>query len=307
MTTLRKIFTIIVYIFAAIGFILTIVYAAVEFGWTKTSGIIDNQHDYFKNQVLNSKNETGQNKIDDASSTENASTTNEADSAIETNWIESPQWQTLKAAISKDEKSISQAAGVAGVPARLIVAPLVVEQLRLFYSDREIFKEVFAPLKILGNQSQFSWGVMGIKQDTAIEIENNLKDPQSSFYLGPQYEHLLDFSASSTASSTTALGTDPNEQRFDRLTDDTNRYYSYLYAGLMIRELEMQWQNAGFPIAERPDIIATLFNIGFENSHPNANPQVGGAEIDIGSTTYSFGGLAESFYASDEMTDIFPR
>jgi hypothetical protein len=284
MTILRKIFTIIVYIFAAIGFILIVIYAAVEFGWTKTSGIIDNQHDYFKNQVLN------------ASSTENASSTTDNNSADETTWIQSPQWQTLKAAIDKDVTSINQAATVAGVPARMIVAPLAVEQLRLFYSDREIFKEVFAPLKILGNQSQFSWGVMGIKQDTAIEIENNLKNPQSSFYLGSQYEHVLDFPASSTS---------PDEQRFNRLTDDTNRYYSYLYAGLMIRELEAQWQKAGFPIDGRPDIIATLFNIGFENSHPNANPQVGGAEIDIGSTTYSFGGLAGSFYASNEMTGVF--
>jgi hypothetical protein len=181
MTILRKIFTIIVYIFAAIGFILIVIYAAVEFGWTKTSGIIDNQHDYFKNQVLN------------ASSTENASSTTDNNSADETTWIQSPQWQTLKAAIDKDVTSINQAATVAGVPARMIVAPLAVEQLRLFYSDREIFKEVFAPLKILGNQSQFSWGVMGIKQDTAIEIENNLKNPQSSFYLGSQYEHVLDF------------------------------------------------------------------------------------------------------------------
>jgi hypothetical protein len=75
----------------------------------------------------------------------------------------------------------------------------------------------------------------------------------------------------------------------------------------MIKELETQWQNAGDPIADRPDIVATLFNIGFQYSHPNSNPQVGGAEIDIGSTTYSFGGLAGSFYASDELIDEFPR
>jgi hypothetical protein len=286
-TALRKIFNIIIYIFAAIGFNLTIVYAAVELGWTKTNGIIDNQHDYFKNQVLNSKDE-----MSDVRSIENASTTGETD------WIESPQWHVLKEAIRKDAESINQAATITRVPARIIVAPLVVEQLRLFYSDREVFKEIFAPLKILGNQSQFSWGVMGIKQDTATEIENNLKNPQSPFYLGLQYEHVLDFPASSTS---------PDEQRFDRLTDDTNRYYSYLYAGIMIRELEAQWQKAGFPIDNRPDIIATLFNIGFKNSNPNTNPQIGGAEIDIGSSTYSFGGLAGSFYASDELMDVFPK
>ena len=74
-----------------------------------------------------------------------------------------------------------------------------------------------------------------------------------------------------------------------------------------MKELETQWQKAGFPIENRPDIIATLFNIGFGNSHPHADPQAGGAEIDIGSSTYSFGSLAGSFYVSNELIDQFPR
>jgi hypothetical protein len=267
---------IVVCVFAIIGFVLVAVYVAVEFNWTKTGGIIDKQHDYFKDQ----------------SEAANASTsTTEA-------WAQGDEWQTLKAAILKDAGSINNAALAAGVPARMIVAPLVVEQLRLFYSDREIFKEIFAPLQILGNQSQFSWGVMGIKQDTARQIEDNLKNATSSWYLGAQYEHILDFPASMTDSDT---------QRFNRLTDQNDRYYSYLYAALMIKELETQWQKASFPIADRPDLVATLFNIGFQHSNPNTNPQVGGSEIDIGSSTYSFGGLAGSFYASDELTNVFPK
>ena len=288
MSVIRIIFRIGIYIFAAIGFILVAAYLAVELGLTRTRGIIDNQHDYFKNQAY----ETA----------DGINGANEYDSQA---WIQSPEWQILKIAIEKDADSINKAANTAGIPARMIVAPLVVEQLRLFNSDREVFKEVFAPLKILGNQSQFSWGVMGIKQDTAIQIENNLKNPQSPYYLGPADEHILDYTAANLTTSSTS--TDPDTERFYRLTDENNRSYSYLYAALLIKELETQWRTAGYPIDDRPNIVATLFNIGFEYSKPNPSPQVGGAEIDIGSSTYSFGGLAGSFYESDELTDVFPR
>jgi len=266
---IRLSFKITVYIFAIIGFVLVVVYTAVESGLTKTSGVIDNQHDYFKNQAV-------------LGNMDNA-------------WEQGDEWQVLKAAITKDQTSIASSSQAAGVPARMIVALLVVEQLRLFHSDRELFKTAFAPLKILANQSQFSWGVMGIKQDTARMIEGNLQNPVSPFYPGPVYAHLLDF--------TTA---DPDTERFDRLTDANDRSFSYLYAGLFIKEIEAQWQKAGMPIDNRPDIIATLYDIGFNDSHPNSNPQSGGAEIDIGTSTYSFGGLAESFYQSSELADAFP-
>ena len=276
-------FKTIVYIFAAIGFVMVIAYAALELGWTKTTGIIDDQHDYFKNQI-------------NASSSIAVTDENNA-------WEQGSEWQVLKTAIIADKDSIDSAAKISSVPTRMIISLLIVEQLRLFHSNRELFKEVFAPLKILANQSQFSWGVMGVKQDTARQIENNLKSPDSPWYLGPEYEHTLDF----TTSTDTSTAPDPDTQRFDRLTDENNRYYSYLYAGLFVKEVESQWLKAGILINNRPDIVATLYDIGFNNSHPHANPLSGGAEIDIGTTTYSFGGLARSFYESNELIDDFPR
>ena len=137
---------------------------------------------------------------------------------------------------------------------------------------------------------------MGIKQETAVAIENNLKSTSSPFYIGPSYERLLDFDA-----------TDTDSERFARLTDDKSRYYSYLYAGLYLKEIMTQWKVAGYDISNRPDILSTLFNIGFEHSKPNADPEVGGAEIDIGANKYSFGGLAGEFYNSNELTEQFPK
>jgi hypothetical protein len=74
-----------------------------------------------------------------------------------------------------------------------------------------------------------------------------------------------------------------------------------------LKEVLSQWQKAGFDISSKPEIISTLYNIGFENSRPNADPRVGGSEIKIGDDTYSFGGLAAQFYASQELIDYFPR
>lgn len=265
---MKKIFNILIYIFAFIGFVLIVIYTAVEFGWTNTSGIVDNQRNYFQERIK--------------------------DGDLE--WAKGEEWQTLKEAILKDKETIDKVSIETGIKSRTIVSPLVVEQLRLFHSEREIFKSVFAPLKILGNQSQFSWGVMGIKQDTARQIENNLKDPQSPWYLGREYENILDF-----------LTDNPNNERFLRLTNEDDRYYSYLYSAILIKQIESQWEKAGFPIDNQVGIIATLFNIGFNNSKPNSNPKIGGAEIEINKTAYSFGGLAQSFYDSNELVGIFAK
>lgn len=265
MQMMRKIFNVIVYIFAAIGLVLVLGYLAVELGWTRTKGVVDTQHDYFQDEIGRSS------------------------------WSKSEEWLILKEAIKKDISIINRVASETGIPARMIITPLVVEQLRLFNSEREIFKQVFAPLKILGNQSQFSWGVMGIKQDTAIEIEKHLKDSSSPFYLGRDFEHVLDFKTA-----------DHDKERFERMTDEDDRYFSYLYGALLIAQIEKQWDLAHHSITNNAGVVSTLYNIGFTNSKPNANPQIGGAQIEIGGTNYSFGGLAQSFYNSRELIEEFP-
>lgn len=271
---LKRSFAFGVYAFAAFGVLLTGAFLAVRFGLTRESGIIDTQRSAF----LANQSSTGQSLAETPS------------------WAESEEWQTLKDAILKDRESIYKAAALAGISSRLLVAELMVEQLRLFFDNRELFKTVFAPLKILGNQSQFSWGVMGIKQDTAREIEKNLTDTGSPFYPGPSYVRLLDFTTDN-----------PDQERFRRMTDEHDRFYSYLYASLYLQEVLTQWRKAGFDISNRPEIISTLYNIGFENSHPNAAPRAGGSEIKISGTVYSFGGLAAQFYASQELVEYFPR
>ncbi|HEV7121233.1 MAG TPA: hypothetical protein VGN56_00235 [Candidatus Paceibacterota bacterium] len=277
----KKIFTIIlkviICIFAAIGFFLIAGYFAVKFGLTNEKGIIDVQREAF----LGSQAATPQLSSD-----------------ANLPWPQTEEWNVLSAALTKDQAALNSAAADSGVPARLIAANLVAEQLRLFFTERELYKQFFYPLKILGSQTQFSWGVMGMKEDTAVQVENNLKDPGSPFYPGDQYAHLLDFPATTT---------DFSAARFARMTDQHDHYWSYLYAGLYIKEIEAQWRAAGFPIDGNVAVLSTLYNIGFAHSNPNPNPQVGGAAIAAGNQTYSFGGLAQDFYDSDLLADIFPK
>jgi hypothetical protein len=281
----------IVCIFALIGLVLVGGYVALQLGFTKVPGIIDQQRQAF---------------LGTATTTDPGA--NAPTYPNGTPWQNTQQWDVLSEAITNDASVINQAATVAGVPARLIVANLIVEQLRLFFTERGYYEQFFAPLKILGSQTQFSLGVMGMKDDTAAEVEANLKDPTSPYYPGAQYANLLDYStASSTASSTSPVSSTTIEsERFARLTDQHNHYYSYLYAGLYFKEIEAQWQTADFSITNNIGVLSTLYNIGFTHSMPNANPQIGGAAIVINGVTYSFGGLADQFYTSNLLTNLFP-
>ncbi len=221
----------------------------------------------------------------------------ENNNLVNYSWQETEEWLVLKTAIIKDEQKINLVADQAGVSPRLIVSMLVGEQMRLYNSEREVYKKVFAPLRILGVQSQFSWGVMGMKEATARRVEENLKNKNSDFYLGANYEKILDYPA----------GVNADSARFERLVDQKDHYYSYLYTALYLKQLMTQWEKSGYNISKRPEIIATLFNIGFDKSIPKDNPQVGGAEIEVSGENITFGGLAYQFYYSKELVEYFPR
>ena len=68
----------------------------------------------------------------------------------------------------------------------------------------------------------------------------------------------------------------------------------------------MQWERAGYPIDDRPEIFASLFNLGFNKSKPKSNPEVGGSSFEVGNSIYSFGAVAFEFYYSGELQEVFP-
>jgi hypothetical protein len=229
--------------------------------------------------------------------------TNTAKSGNAFEWMNFMEWSYFKEAVAKDKKYIDSAAAACGVEPRMIVACLVGEQVRLFNSRRERFKNLVAPLKTLALETNMSFGVTGIKEQTARNIETYLKDPQSPFYCGSKYEHLLDYDSTRNYNN---AHNDTLSLRVKRLVQYKDHYYSYLYAGIFIRQIATQWKKASYSIDERPEILASIFNLGYRKSIPKKYPAVGGSNFMIRDKEYTFGGVAYDFYYSGELLDEFP-
>jgi hypothetical protein len=218
-------------------------------------------------------------------------------------WMNIAEWQDFKVAVQKDKKYIDSAARVTGVESRLIVSCLVGEQIRLFNSNRESYKNYIGPLKVLVLENHLSYGVTGIKESTAQKIERYLKDSTSVYYLGKEYAHLLDYDSIRSYKNNI---NDTMSVRLQRLVQFKDHYYSYLYTALFLKQMKMQWERAGYPIDDRPEILASLFNLGYQRSKPKKNPAVGGSDFKIHETNYTFGAVAFEFYYSGELSDVFP-
>ncbi len=278
----RKLLTILVIIFALIGLVFTLVFLGMRFGIFNVRGSIADRNLFFG-------------KSAPASSVETPACT---DAKPTCDWNGTPEWPAIKGGLQKDSAVINRVSTETGVSSRMIAAVVVPEQTRFFTANREIFKSYFEPLKLLGSLTQFSLGVSGIKEDTAKDIEKYaLAGPTTPFYPGDFDAQLFAYPA----------GADHDAELYKRLTDPKNHYYQYLYTALYIKEVNAQWTGQGYDVSRQPEVLVTLFNLGFQASHPNATPHVAGAPITTGGQTYAYGELGSLFYHSGELTDIFPQ
>jgi hypothetical protein len=211
-------------------------------------------------------------------------------------WADTDQWNLMKEVFTRDQEVIWRAAKDAGISPRLILSGVIGEQFRFFNNRRDSFKSYFEPLKILASLSNTSFGIAGLKPKTVGIIEDNLKNKNSLFYLGEEMEHIVDY----------VNVVDIESERMNRITDAKDPYYSYLYVGLYMREIIAQWQKAGYDISNRPEILATLYNLGFYYSVPKENPEAGGTLININNNDYTFGDIAYEFYYGGDLSDIYP-
>jgi len=282
---LRTIFKSAVYLCAVIGFVFVCVFIAMQFGLLNVKGSVSERNSYFRTTVPRAYSNQGMLVFNPR--------------ATESPWAQSEEWAVMKEAFTRDQEVINRAARDAGISPRILLGGVIGEQFRFFTGKRDSFKSYFEPLKILASLSKFSFGIAGLKPQTVERIEMQLKDASSPFYLGKEMENIADYRLV------------PDEKipdvRMERITNTKDPYYSYLYVGLYMRQVSAQWQRAGYDISRRPDVLATLYNLGFYNSQPNPDPKSGGAEITIGGTTYVFGDLAHEFYYSSELSDIFPH
>lgn len=282
-TFLKQTAIALIIIFALVGVVFSAVFVGMRFGLFNVRGSIDERNRFFLGGTASESKD-----IPHAACTDERSVCS---------WNETPEWGVVAGGLRKDKEVIARVSAETGVSARLLAAIVVPEQLRFFTSEREVYKRYFEPLKILASLSQFSLGVSGIKQETAQAIERHAVDVNSPFYPGEKYGKLLTYE--------NLEGRD--EALYNRLTDPKDHYYSYLYTAVYVREIEEQWKKAGYDISNNPDVIATLFNLGFGASKPNAFPSAGGAAISIGGKGYSYGDLGGSFWRSDELVDVFAK
>jgi hypothetical protein len=281
---LKKIFQYIVYLFALIGFVFFFIYFAIQFGWLNVRGSASQRNSYF-NTVKS---------ITDATPLPREKY---LCVPVETcAWASSDEWALMKEVFTRDQEIIKRAAYDAGVDPRILLGGVIGEQFRFFGNRRESFKQYFEPLKILASLSNTSYGIAGLKPKTLMQIEDHMKDPKSAYYLGPEMENLFTYQE----------GDDIESIRFNRITDVNNPYFSYLYVGLFMKQIQVQWEKSGYDIARSPEVLGTLYNLGFYYSLPKANPQSGGSIVMVNGTEYSFGDLSYEFYHSGELLDVFP-
>ncbi len=262
--------------FAIIGLIFTGVFVAMRLGLTNVRGTIAERNASFFRDIPNANN---------------ANITQQTYA-----WENSAEWEVLKSVFTRDQDIIKKAAYDARISPRILLGGVIGEQLRFFTSSRESFKSYFEPLKILASLSSFSYGIAGLKPETVARVDENLKDRNSVFYLGPDMENVITYPA----------GADNEKIRFERITDTKNTYYSYLYVGLFMRQVTAQWHASGYEISNLPGVLSTLYNLGFNRSIPKANAGPGGAVVTVNGQEYSFGELGEQFYYSGELIQEFP-
>ncbi len=278
----KKLFQYIIYLFACIGFVFVFIYIARQMGWLNVRGSAKERNTYF-NQVKSMHSNIFDKKKLCVRKEMCA-------------WSSSAEWALMKEFFTRDQDIIKLAARDAGIEPRILLGGIIGEQFRFFGSRRESFKQYFEPLKILASLSNTSYGIAGLKPKTVRQIEEHMADPSSPFYLGTNMQDFFAYDE----------GADPEAVRFSRITDVKDPYYSYLYVGLFMKQIEAQWMRAGYDIRNRPDVFATLYNLGFYYSVPKSDPQSGGSEIAVNGNTYTFGDLAYEFYYSGELLDVFP-
>lgn len=220
-------------------------------------------------------------------------------------WSNYKVWKDFCKAVATDKHAIDSVSRLTGVESRIIVMCLVGEQLRMFNSGREKFKQYVMPFGRLIMPTNRGYGVTGILEHTALRIEANLFNKNNPFYPGDYFTQCVNVNDSFPQVINDTISAHKHKT-IQRLIKGGDHYYSYLYTAFLMRQYQAHWEKAGFDLSNRPEILGTLFNLGFHKSKPKNNPEVGGSTFNIGGKDYTFGGLCFEFYYSGELQDLFP-
>jgi hypothetical protein len=220
-------------------------------------------------------------------------------------WSNYKVWKDFCKTIAKDKASIDSVSRLTGVESRIIVMCVVGEQLRMFNSGREKFKQYVYPYTRLMMPTNRGYGVSGILEHTAIRIERTLFNKEDPFYAGDYFQKCINVNDSFPQVINDTIAAHKHKT-IQRLIKGGDHYYSYLYTAFLMRQFQSHWERANLDLSNRPEILGTLFNLGYQKSKPKKNPEVGGSTFKVGERDYTFGGLCFEFYYSGELQKEFP-
>jgi hypothetical protein len=220
-------------------------------------------------------------------------------------WSNYQVWKDFCKVVKKDKHAIDSVSRLTGVESRLIVMCLVGEQVRMFNSGREKFKKYVLPFNRILLPTNRGYGVTGILEHTALRIENTVFNTKSEFYAGDYFQNCINVRDSFPELINDTIKAH-KLKTIQRLIKGGDHYYSYLYTAFLLRQYQAHWEKNGFTLENRPEILASLFNLGYQKSKPKKNPEAGGSTFNVGGKDYTFGGLCFEFYYSGELQDIFP-
>ncbi len=220
-------------------------------------------------------------------------------------WSNYQVWKDFCKVVKKDKHAIDSVSRLTGVESRLIVMCLVGEQVRMFNSGREKFKKYVLPFNRILLPTNRGYGVTGILEHTALRIENTVFNKKSEFYAGDYFQNCINVRDSFPELINDTIKAH-KLKTIQRLIKGGDHYYSYLYTAFLLRQYQAHWERNGFTLENRPEILASLFNLGYQKSKPKKNPEAGGSTFNVGGKDYTFGGLCFEFYYSGELQELFP-
>ncbi len=150
--------------------------------------------------------------------------------------------------IIERKQLISLAAETFDINASYLSAIIYTERTKNYDWTDEAFDELIARV---GQNSSIGFSQVKIK--TAYFIEKQLSDSTSVFYCGRKYEKALEVSKSPF-------------QLIEKLKNDS---LNILYAAAYVKIIQSFWQNRGYSINDKPEIIGSLYQLGL--FHPNGN------------------------------------
>lgn len=173
-----------------------------------------------------------------------------------TNPIKAEEPEEVLRKINERISLIRQASAIFNIDYKILSAIIYVERTLNFDWRDDALDVIIAEAGL-----NSSIGFCQVKLKTAYWIEKQLNKTVSIYYLGKQYEVILQISKSP-------------EELITKLSNDS---LNILYGSAYIRIIQSRWEKGNFTIDDKPEIIGTLYSTGLfyrdgTERKPRANP-----------------------------------